>query len=128
MKRFDLTGAIVAATPSIFKLNNASDNPTYYTQDTLEVTADCWFDGFTVTTDAACKVEFGLTNAATNAFTPLYATYIAGGSAGGCDNRFNNGRPTFGFSAATVKLLALRVTVAADATVKLAGHLDYSKI
>lgn len=127
MKRFDIGGSVAnpADTSGIFNLFDGTDNPSYYDQDTAaQPTVKCWLDSLQVGADTACKIEVGLTNSGKSSFTPYAAIYLAAGTTGRVD--FPQDRPQLLFDAATVKLLAVRISVGTTATVHASGVVNFS--
>lgn len=122
--RFDVGGAILSATPSVFMLYDATDNPLYYNLEGTEPTLKQWLNAFFVSADAACKVEIGLCLANRSGFVPYYATYATKVAGGVEDRIFGFSRYLLTMDHATIKRLAIRVSVAVNATVNVAGAVD----
>lgn len=121
-KRFEVGGAILAVTPGVYMLFDATDNPNYYNLDGNAPTGDQWLSGLTVTAYGAFKIEVGLCDTDRTDFTPYYSTFATLSTAGGLVKQFMEGQPLIPATAARV--LAVRITVYADATVYAAGDLD----
>lgn len=125
MIRFDVGGALTAATPVIYDLFSAADNPTYATVDGPQPTLhDHWLDGLNVSSDGGMKVEIGLCTAAKANFTPLYTVYLVAAGSTGRHKRFVNSRPKVTFTDPTLNRLAVRLTATATGTFYAAGDVD----
>lgn len=120
--RFEVGGAVVAATPSIFRLFDATDNPNYYSIDGTAPATEQWVSGLTVTSYGAFKLEVGLCDTNKANFTPYYSTFATLSTAGGLVKRWDEGQPPIPMS--LTRVLAVRITVYADATVYAAGDID----
>lgn len=125
--RFDVSGAVTTGSPAIYKLYNQTDNPTYYNTEGTEPTRDQWLTGFIVTTDAAAKIEIGLTNTDKSSFTPIFPIYSTMVAAGGIAIADLKSRYLVQMTHATIKFLAIRVTVAENATVKAGGEVNITQ-
>lgn len=121
-KRFNVGGAITAASPVVYRFHNATENAQYYNLDGNAPTLDMWLAGLTVTAYGAFKFEFGLADTDGGNFTPYYTTYATLATSGGLVKTWPINEPLIPYSSTRVP--ACRITVYADATVYAAGDYD----